>query len=208
MTRLTAAPLPVEATTNASLSRLVDVLQEIADGLISADEGAARLGCGEADLAHLASIPEIERAFLAGSAQAKRDGQAIRRRAQALLLRLMARMSETADRLDKEDVPRAIDTVTRVLTAIDKASSDRETRSSRDFGPRLQIVLRNGDGSKFLTAWIGSVRFDSGKYDEAMTWLQRPSSEEPDPKPTPEHPARIELFRPTEEEVLDVDSGR
>jgi len=200
--------LPLEAKTNASLARLVDVLQEIADGLISAEEGAARLGCGEADLARLASIPEIERAFLAGSAQAKRDGQAIRRRAQALLLRLMARMSETADRLDKEDVPRAIDTVTRVLTAIDKASTEREVRPAAVPGPYIRMTLRNADESKFLTTWMDGRHFDNKKHDEAMEWLRRPSSEEPDPKPTRENPERIELFRPRDEEVIDANGDR
>lgn len=202
------AALPMEAKTNANLVRLVDVLQEIADGLISAEEGAARLGCDVADLSHLASIPEIERAFLAGSAQAKRDGQAIRRRAQALLLRLMARMSETADRLDREDIPRAIDTVTRVLTAIDKTSAEREARLATKREPRIVMTLCNADKSKFLTTWLTGPSFDDKKHDEAMEWLKRPSSEEPDPKPTRENPARIELFRPTDEELTDAGGDR
>lgn len=44
----------------------------------------------------LASMPEIQQAFLADSGRSKRDGGSIRRRAQALLLRLLTRIDEAS----------------------------------------------------------------------------------------------------------------
>ncbi len=52
---------PVTPRTSVAVRKLVDVLQEIADGHISADEGAARLGCSALDLTHLGQPPRNRR---------------------------------------------------------------------------------------------------------------------------------------------------
>lgn len=132
------ATLPAGAKPDQAAAQLSEVLQEIADGLISDDEGAARLGCSTLDLAQLAAVPEIQRVFLAGSAQSKRDGQAIRRRAQALLLRLLTRMGDGVDRLDDEDVPRSVDTVTRVISALTKTT---DVAPHAAIVPGIKVVL-------------------------------------------------------------------
>lgn len=134
------AMLPAEAKSSRAAAQLVEVLQEIADGLISADEGAARLGCSGADLAHLASVPEIERAFLAVSAQSKRDGGSIRRHTQALLLRALVRMGESIERLDDEDLRRTVDTLTRVLANTNKTTGEAP-RAAAPAAVGIQVVL-------------------------------------------------------------------
>lgn len=133
------ATLLAQPKRDPATEQLVEVLQEIADGVITPEEGAARLDCSADDLAHLASMPEIARAYLASSAQSKRDGQAVRRRAQAVLLRLLVRVDESVERLDDEDVRRAVETITRVLAAINKTTGEAPLTAPVAVG--IQIFL-------------------------------------------------------------------
>lgn len=52
---------PGAPRTPVEVRKLVDVLQEIGDGLINVDEGAARLGCSALDLAQLGQPPRKRR---------------------------------------------------------------------------------------------------------------------------------------------------
>lgn len=135
------ATLPAQPKRDPAVEQLAETLLEIVEGGLTHDEGAARHGCSAADLAQLALMPEIQQAFLASSAQSKRDGGSLRRRTQAQLLRALVRMGESIERLNDEDLRRTVDTLTRVLATINRTTGEAPRAAPPMAAVGIQVVL-------------------------------------------------------------------